>query len=82
MMLRLYKFNCEPNHPVCKGELIFAVKDWQPSETMLVVAKELASENGFSNFNEDATIEYLGSFMPAIEHPEVPYIISCQTGEY
>lgn len=83
MMLRLYKFTCEPNYPVCEGELIFAVKDYKDMVSMMAQARMIADREGFNNWNSlEAKLEFLGTFMPSTEHPEIPYIISCQTGEY
>lgn len=84
MMLRLYKFTCEPNWPVVpEGELIFAVDDYKDMVSMMAQARMIADREGFNNWNSlEANLEFLGTFMPATEHPEIPYIISCQTGEY
>lgn len=82
MMLRMYKFKCAPNNPVCDGIVIFAVRDYKEMDEMVGYAVDLAKTLGLYRADEDATLTYLGTFMPAVEHPEIPYVIDYQTGEY
>lgn len=82
MMLRLYKFTCAPNYPVCKAVTIFAVKDYLAPDQAMRTGQDCARRAGCSNFLDSNTLEYLGTFMPATEPSAIPYVIHAETGEY
>jgi hypothetical protein len=82
MMLRLYKFTCPGNYPVCKGIVIFAVDEYLTWDTGQELCAKLAKECGIINFHKCDGVQYLGTFMPATEPNALPYVIHAENGEY
>lgn len=82
MMLRLYKFECSGNYPVCPAVVIFATNEYLTWDTAQEHCAEIAKECGIQKFSECEGLEYLGTFMPHDEVGKLPYIIHTENGEY
>lgn len=82
MMLRLYKFTCPGNYPVCPAVVIFATTEYLTWETSQGYCAGIADDLAIENFQDCKGLEYLGTFMPHDEVTDLPYIIHSENGEY
>lgn len=82
MMLRLYKFTCPGNYPVCKAVVIFATYQYLAGEEGLEYCAKIAESAGINKFSGCEGVDYLGTFMPHDEVGKLPYIIHAESGEY
>lgn len=82
MMLRLYKFTCPGNYPVCEAVVIFATNEYLAGEEGLEYCAKIAEKECIQNFSDCEDFQYLGTFMPHDEVGKLPYIIHAESGEY
>lgn len=81
-MAYLYRFKCEPNWPVCTGEMIFFTETFLEDDKAMEAAKERA-EGYFNNLTGECSIEYIGEFHPVQTNTDFGQgIITLQNGEY
>lgn len=81
-MRYLYRYTCKPNYPVCTAEVLFQSYIAPTlNDSLLELARRLATEEGCSYAGEDENLYYFGLFVATSEY-ETEQVLSVVTGEY